>query len=99
MTPWTVAHPASLSVGFTGKNSRVGCHFLLPGIFSTQELKPALAGGFFPSVPLGRPGLQTSLLRSSSTVHQGELLSYSEKQEKADYKVQVDTLGWVCGSG
>ena len=22
-----------------------------------------------------------------------------EKQEKANYKVQLDTLGWVCGSG
>lgn len=22
-----------------------------------------------------------------------------EKQEKANYKVQMDTLGWVCGSG
>ena len=36
----------------SGKNTGVGCHFLLQGIFSTQEsnlclLPPALAGRFF----------------------------------------------------
>ena len=37
-TPWTVARP-SLSVhgDFPGKNTGVGCHFLLQGIFPTQE--------------------------------------------------------------
>ena len=29
MTPWTVAQQASLSMGFLGKNTGVGCHFLL----------------------------------------------------------------------
>ena len=33
-TPWTVAHQASLSMG--GKNTGMGCHFLLQGIFPTQ---------------------------------------------------------------
>ena len=28
-TPWTVACQASLSMGFLGKNTGVGCHFLL----------------------------------------------------------------------
>ena len=28
-TPWTVAHQAPLSKGFPGKNTGVGCHFLL----------------------------------------------------------------------
>ena len=32
-TPWTVA---SLSMGFPSKNTRVGCHCLLQGIFPTQ---------------------------------------------------------------
>ena len=31
VTPWTVAHQAS-----TGKNTGLGCHFLLQGIFLTQ---------------------------------------------------------------
>ena len=28
-TPWTVAHQAPPSMGFSGKNTGVGCHFLL----------------------------------------------------------------------
>ena len=36
-TPWTVALQAPLSVGFfSGKNTGVGCHCLLQGIFVTQ---------------------------------------------------------------
>ena len=32
------AHQAPLSMGFSGKHTGVGCHFLLPGIFPTQGL-------------------------------------------------------------
>ena len=35
-TPWTVNHQAPLSMGFPGKNTGEGCHFLLQGIFLTQ---------------------------------------------------------------
>ena len=41
---------------FPGKNTGVGCHSLLQGIFPTQGIKPAspaLAGGFFTSEPPG----------------------------------------------
>ena len=36
-------------MGFTGKNTGVGCHFLLQGIFPTQGLTLGLriAGRFF----------------------------------------------------
>ena len=37
-TPWTVAHQAPLYWDFPGKNTGVGCHFLLQGIFLTQGL-------------------------------------------------------------
>ena len=30
-TPWIVNPQDPLSMGFPGKNTRVGCHFLLPG--------------------------------------------------------------------
>ena len=42
---------------FPGKNTGVGCHFLLPGIFPTQgsNMSHALAGGFFTSEPPGKP--------------------------------------------
>ena len=36
VTPWTVAHKAPLSMGFSGKNTGVSCHFLLQGVFPTQ---------------------------------------------------------------
>ena len=36
VTLWTVAHQASLSMGFPGKNTGVGCHFLLQGVILTQ---------------------------------------------------------------
>ena len=40
-TPWMVAHQTPLSLGFTpGENTRVGCHFLLQGIFQTQRSNP-----------------------------------------------------------
>ena len=36
VTPWTVPYQA-LSMGFPGKNTGVGCHFLLQGIFLIVE--------------------------------------------------------------
>ena len=36
--PWTLAHEAPLSMGFSGVNTGVGCHSLLQGIFPTQGL-------------------------------------------------------------
>ena len=52
LTPQTVAHEAPLSVGFSDKNTGVGCHFLLQGIFLTQGWNPGLlrllqSGRFF----------------------------------------------------
>ena len=38
-TPWTIARQAPLSMGFSSKNTRVGCHFLLQGIFPIQGWK------------------------------------------------------------
>ena len=42
---------------FPGKNTEVGCHFLVQGIFPTQGLEhvsPGLAGRFFTTEPLGK---------------------------------------------
>ena len=37
VTPWNVAHARVLCPwNFSGKNTKVGCHFLLQGIFSIQ---------------------------------------------------------------
>ena len=42
VTPWTVACQTPLSTNFPGKNTGLVCHFLLQGIFLTQELNPHL---------------------------------------------------------
>ena len=39
---WTVACQAPLSMEFSRQNTRVGCYFLLQGIFLTQGLNPHL---------------------------------------------------------
>ena len=60
VTPWTRARWAPLSLGFPGQNNRVGCRFLLQGIFSTQGLTLhllQLAYGFFTSSPPWKPNL------------------------------------------
>ena len=36
VTPWTVAHQAPLSMGFSKQDTGGGCHGLLRGIFPTQ---------------------------------------------------------------
>ena len=60
--PWTAACQAPLSMGFfSGKNTGVGCHFLLQGNLPDSGIKPtspafsALAGGFFTTAPPGKP--------------------------------------------
>ena len=40
--PWTVAHQAPLSMGFSRQECWVGCHFLLQEIFLMQESNPSL---------------------------------------------------------
>ena len=42
VTPRTVAHQAPLSMGFSRKNTGVGCCTLLQGIFPTQGLNQDL---------------------------------------------------------
>ena len=40
--PWTVAYQATPSMGFSSKNTGMGYHFLLQGIFPTQGLNLSL---------------------------------------------------------
>ena len=54
MTPWTVAHQAPLSMGFSGQEYRSGLPFPPPGDPPNPEIKPgspALAGEFFTADP------------------------------------------------
>ena len=60
-TPWTVAARLLSPWVFRGKNTGVGCRFLLQGIFPTQGSNLsllhllALAGGFFTTEPPVKP--------------------------------------------
>ena len=70
---WTVARQAPLSLGFSGKNTGVGCHFLLQGIFPTQGSNPGLLSWQVDSLPLsheGSPLLKNVLSVQSSSVAQ-----------------------------
>ena len=60
----TLCHPMGCSLlcpwSFPGKNTGVGCHFLLQGIYLTQGLNsslasPVLPGRFFNTEPPGKP--------------------------------------------
>jgi len=59
VTPWTVARQDPLSMGpwdLPSKNTGVGCHFLLKGIFPTQGLNLHLLHWQADFLPLSHQG-------------------------------------------
>ena len=56
MTLWTIALEAPVSMGFPGKKTGVGSHFLLQVIFLTQGLSPHLLHWQVDSLPLSYLG-------------------------------------------
>ena len=63
VTPWTVARQAPLSMGFSRQEYGSGLPFSPPEDLSDLKIEPAslaspaLAGGFFTTVPHGRSHL------------------------------------------
>ena len=61
VTPWTVAHQTPLSMGFSRQEYWSGLPFPAPrdlpdpGIKRMSLVSPVLAGGFFTTVPPGKP--------------------------------------------
>ena len=53
-TPWTDSR-LLCHWGFPGKNTGMGCHFLLQGIFPTQRLNPGLLALQAESLPSKQP--------------------------------------------
>ena len=56
-TPWTIAHQAPLSMGFSRQEHWSGLSFPSPGDLPNpgiELLSPALAGGFFSTAPPGK---------------------------------------------
>ena len=56
VTPWNVACQAPLPMGYAGKDTGVGCHFLLQGIFPTQGSYLVLLHWQVGSLPLSHLG-------------------------------------------
>ena len=55
VTPWTIAHQAPLSMGFSKREHWSGLPSPPPGPESMSPRSLALAGGFFTTVPPGKP--------------------------------------------
>ena len=69
-TPWTTAHQAPLSRDFLGKNTEVGGHFLLQGVFPDQRLNLSLLhwlGNSFPTEPPGKPNSNPAWSKPTGT--------------------------------
>ena len=68
-TLWTITGQAPLSMDSPGKNTGVGCHFLLQGIFLTQGLNPCLLPCrlSFTAEPTGKPSLPCTLADMSTS--------------------------------
>ena len=72
-TPWTVAHQASLSMGFSSQEYWNGLPFSSPGdlpspgIKLTSPVSPALAGRFFTTEPLGKRTILSTLMKKWSS--------------------------------
>ena len=66
-TPWTVAHPAPLSMGFSRLEYWRGLPLPFPGdlpdprVEPPSPVSPALAGRFFTTEPPGTPSSQSTL--------------------------------------
>ena len=60
-TPWTAVHQAVCPWNSPDKNTIVGCHFLLQGIFLTQGANPSLLHWQMASLPLVLPGKPKSI--------------------------------------
>ena len=60
-TPWTITHLAPLFMGFSGQEDWSGLPYPTPGdlpdlgIEAASPVSPALTGGFFTTVPPGKP--------------------------------------------
>ena len=77
--PWTVACQAPLLMRllffYPGKNTGVGCHFLLLGILLTQGLSPvspALQMASLPAEPLGKSYDPECLVNISISINSAE---------------------------
>ena len=85
-----------------GKNTGVGCHLLLQGIFPTQgsnpwsPSSPALAGVFFATEPAGKPTLVNKSRKWENWTSQGKSTGcQSQAFVKMENSLSVVCVGYV----
>ena len=78
-TPWTTASQASLPMGFSRQEYWRGLPFPTPGDLPNPGIKletlasPALAGGFFTTVLLGRASLLAQTVKNLPTMQETQV--------------------------
>ena len=104
VTPWTVAHQAPLSMGFSRQEYWSGLPFPTlgdlpnPGIEPMSLMSPALTSGFFTGALPGKPPWDLNyILRISSQQHQSRLV-FDWSSRRCDYtSVRILLMYlWLC---
>ena len=94
-TPWTVAHQVPLSMEFPGKNTGVGCYFLLQCILPTQGLNLLLLHGQVGSLPLSHQ-VVVVVVYSLSRVGLLQPCGPQHSRLLCPWDFQVRILEWVA---
>ena len=84
-----------------GKNSGVGCHFLLQGIFPTQGSNPGhhIAKDYLPTEPPGKPWISLPLWRKWQTQGRKERQSWGHPSEWVHSDIHCDSAALrLCSS-
>ena len=98
-TPWTIAHPAPLSMDFSRQEHWSGFPFSPPGNLPDQGIitaSPALAGGFFTTEPPGNLTAAAKSLQSCTTLCNP--IDGSPPDSPVPGILQARTLEWVAMS-
>ena len=99
-TPWTVAYHAPLSMKLPGKNTGVGCHFLLQGnvlakCFSDSSVgKESACNAGNPSLIPGSGRLPGEGLGYPLQYSWASLVAQLVKNPPAMWETWVQSLGW-----
>ena len=95
--PWTVAHQAPLSMGFSRQEYEVGSHSLPnPGIELSSPTSPALVAGFFTTSATWEACLTKSRLKVKVKVTQSCLTHCNPMDCTVHGILQARILEWVA---
>ena len=95
-TPWTVAPRLLCPWDFPGKNTGVGCHFLLQGIFPTQRSNLHLLHWQAVSLPLSHTGVNESESVSCSVMSDPMTSWTIAHQAPVHETFQARILEWIA---